>query len=310
MGRITAITLFLFTVLGAPASHATTFTWTTLDYPGATHTKLFGIDGANIVGAYWQGSGWHGTLYDGSSWTTLDNPGATQRELYGIDGANMVGTYQDGSDNWHNALYDGSSWTTLDNPIADTTLRGIDGANMVGTYTIVNENTDPFGYPSFISHGALYNGLGSWTTLDNPIATNTSLWGIDGANIVGGYHDGSYNWHGTLYDGSTWLTIDNPSAISTQIYDIDAADMVGMYLDGSGWHGTLYDGSTWHTLDYPGARSTTPYGVDGANVVGWYLDGNGKPHGFMVTATSPVPEPAALLLALFGLALLPRRRRR
>ncbi|HJN67006.1 MAG TPA: MYXO-CTERM sorting domain-containing protein, partial [Pirellulales bacterium] len=68
---------------------------------------------------------------------------------------------------------------------------------------------------------------------------------------------------------------------------------------------------SWTQLDHPSAtHGTTPHGVDGANVVGWYLDSNGKPHGFMVTATSPVPEPATLLLALVGLALLPRRRRR
>jgi MYXO-CTERM domain-containing protein len=54
---------------------------------------------------------------------------------------------------------------------------------------------------------------------------------------------------------------------------------------------------------------TVLYGIDGANMVGYYWDSSGI-HGFMVTATSPVPEPATLLLALLGLALLPRRRRR
>ena len=66
---------------------------------------------------------------------------------------------------------------------------------------------------------------------------------------------------------------------------------------------------TWHTLDHPSATATTLYGIDGANMVGWYQDSSGI-HGFMVTATSPVPEPAALLLALLGLALLPQSRRR
>ena len=54
--------------------------WTTLDAPGATGTVAFGIDGDNIVGYYWVGtggSGVHGFLYDGTSWNTLDAPGAT-----------------------------------------------------------------------------------------------------------------------------------------------------------------------------------------------------------------------------------------
>ena len=52
MRSITAVTLFLFTVLGATASHAG-YIWTTLDYPSATHgTTLNGIDGTNMVGYY------------------------------------------------------------------------------------------------------------------------------------------------------------------------------------------------------------------------------------------------------------------
>ena len=108
----------------------------------------------------------------------------------------------------------------------------------------------------------------------------------------------------------TWTTLDHPSATSTYLNGIDGANMVGYYTDSGGTHGTLYDGSTWTTLDYPGASSTALYAIDGANMVGNYWDGSGDRHGFMVTATSPVPEPAAILLALFGLALLPRRRRR
>ena len=90
MRSITAVTLFLFTVLGATASHAG-YIWTTLDYPGAEFTALTGIDGANIVGTYDDSSGSPGTLYDGSTWTTLDHPSATHTYLLGIDGANKIG---------------------------------------------------------------------------------------------------------------------------------------------------------------------------------------------------------------------------
>ena len=107
----------------------------------------------------------------------------------------------------------------------------------------------------------------------------------------------------------TWTSHDYPSATSTSLLGIDGPNMVGTYTDSSGVHGTLYNGSTWATLDYPSATATTLTGIDGANMVGWYQDSSGI-HGFMVTATSPVPEPATLLLALFGLALLPHRRRR
>ena len=68
MRSIAVITLFLFTVLGATASHAT-YTWTSHDYPSATSTSLLGIDGPNMVGTYTDSSGTDsGTLYDGSNW--------------------------------------------------------------------------------------------------------------------------------------------------------------------------------------------------------------------------------------------------
>ncbi len=122
-----------------------------------------------------------------------------------------------------------------------------------------------------------------------------------------GYYTDSGGTHGTLYDGSTWATLDFPGATDTYLRGIDGDNMVGSYTDSSGTpHGTLYDGSTWHTLDFPGAVSTQMFGIDGDNIVGFYWDGGSNIYGFMVTA---VPEPAAILLALLALALLPRRRR-
>ena len=145
MRSIAAVTLFLFTVLGATASHAT-YTWTPLDHPSATSTRLYGIDGANMVGFYADSSGGvHGTHYDGSTWTTLDHPSATHTYLYGIDGANMVGYYTDSS-GAHGTLWDGSSWATLNHPSATygTYLNGIDGTNMVGYYTDSSYNDHGF----------------------------------------------------------------------------------------------------------------------------------------------------------------------
>ena len=153
----------------------------------------------------------------------------------------------------------------------------------------------------------------TWTTLDNPSVTaGTSLNGIDGTNMVGYYTDSSFIWHGTRYDGSTWTTLDHPSATNTSLTGIDGANMVGNYTDSSGSHGFLYNvnSSTWTTFDHPSATRTYLTGIDGANMVGYYTDSSNNNHSFMVTATSPVPEPAAILLALLGLAMLPRRRRR
>ncbi|MBI5788900.1 MAG: PEP-CTERM sorting domain-containing protein [Candidatus Schekmanbacteria bacterium] len=36
--------------------------WSSLDYPGASGTRAFGIDGANIMGRDWDDSGEHGFI--------------------------------------------------------------------------------------------------------------------------------------------------------------------------------------------------------------------------------------------------------
>ena len=66
------------------------YTYTTLDVPGENFTQAFGIDGDNIVGRYWDGSGdWHGFSYDGSTYTTLDAPGTNHTYAYGIGGKQL-----------------------------------------------------------------------------------------------------------------------------------------------------------------------------------------------------------------------------
>jgi hypothetical protein len=93
-----------------------------------------GIDGSNVTGFY-NASGMHGFIYNGTGWTTLDTPG-TQGGTYatGIDGGNIVGYYSDGSVS-HGFLYDGTNWTTLKMPDGtDVFPMGIDGSIITGFY--------------------------------------------------------------------------------------------------------------------------------------------------------------------------------
>jgi hypothetical protein len=72
--------------------------YTSLTYPEATgETIAQGISGNNIVGQYWDNSGEHGFLYNGTSWTTLSYPGSVNTYAYGISGNNIVGNYNYGS---------------------------------------------------------------------------------------------------------------------------------------------------------------------------------------------------------------------
>jgi len=276
-------------------------TWTTLDYPSASSTTAYGIDGNNIVGDYYDGSGiHHGFLYDGSTWTTLDYPGASGTMAYGINGTNIVGDYSDGSGFHHGFLYDGSTWTTLDYPGTDeTSALGISGSNIVGNYKISN-----------VTHGFLYDGS-TWTTLDYPGATGSGAQGIRDNNIVGTYNASGF--HGFLYDGSTWTTLDYPgTTFRKACRGIDGSMIVGVYalLSPTGYvaHGFLYDGSTWTTLDYPSADQTMALGISGSSIVGrYYATGSSASHGFIATL-SITPTPVGynlpwLIITFVGLTL-------
>lgn len=88
----------LATMLGlavAVPAQAVKYSYKSLDYPGASVTQAVGIDGANIVGYYVDGSGRYGFRYDGSTWQNLNYPGASGTSAFGIDGANIVGYYWD-----------------------------------------------------------------------------------------------------------------------------------------------------------------------------------------------------------------------
>ena len=72
---------------------------------GGESTSVYGIDGTNIVGNYFDGSIYHGFLYDGTTWSVLDMPGARGTYPQGIDGTNIVGYYLDASGVSHGFIY-------------------------------------------------------------------------------------------------------------------------------------------------------------------------------------------------------------
>lgn len=127
-------------VPGAGSEHGfiynmTTKKWTTIDYPGAWNTWIFGFDGEQYVGGYDDESGIHGFIYNGTDWTTLDMPGAVWTQIWDIDGNNLVGQYKDASSAWHGFFYNGTTWISLDYPGVNRTFpSNISGNHIAGWY--------------------------------------------------------------------------------------------------------------------------------------------------------------------------------
>ena len=305
---ITTVAAFL--TLFISTSVQGSYTYTTLDVPGASSTHAYGIDGDNIVGRYSDGSGTHGFMYDGTDYTPLDYPDANETYAYGIDGDNIVGGYNSSGTVRHGFHYDGTTYTQLDVPGSIRTFASdIDGSHIVGLFWSGDD---------YLWYGFDYDGT-TYTPLEVPGASATYARGIDGGNIVGRYLDGS-GTRSFMYDGTDYTLLDVPGASSTSAYGIDGGNIVGYYSVVVGYnynemfgemhpvyeeHGFIYDGTTYTTLDVPGASATYARGIDGNNIVGYYIDGSGNSHGFLTT----IPEPSTALLLCLGLMALATGRR-
>src|ERR1700733_7252606 len=73
------------------------YIYTELVYPGIDNAVADGVDGANIVGYYWDDNNVsHGFLYTTTNWSTLDAPSAGKSSgqgtfPFGISGSRVVG---------------------------------------------------------------------------------------------------------------------------------------------------------------------------------------------------------------------------
>ena len=156
--------------------------YTTFNYPLSISTDALGIEGTNIVGTYLDSSGnRHGFLDANGTFSSLDYPGTTNgTEVVGISGNILAGQYLGGSFIYSNGVY-----KNINDPLSTngTFVTGISGNNIVGFF-------DRYG----VNYGFLYNGS-TYTTLDDPLAADTGLFGtypegISGSKIVGTYYSG------------------------------------------------------------------------------------------------------------------------
>jgi len=137
----------------------------------------------------------------------------------------------------------------------------------------------------------------NWTPLDYPGAKDTTAYGIEGDNIVGGFH--SSMGFGFVYNNGSWQRAAY-SGYETVFYGIHNRRVVGAY----GVPGQSADGFSWYTdshtfsLDY---ANRSPYGISAGAASGTVVTGTqwsqGVAHGWYATASTyyyyPVDKPGA-----------------
>ena len=214
-------------------------------------------DSGQIVGWWELGTGYSGFVFSGGTYTGLL---VTTTDPFGINNAGQIVV--------DNRLYSGGTYTTLP-PLAANTFAAATDINNVGQ--IVGHYFD-----GTHTHGFIYNN-GTYTTLDDPLGTDTFITGEnDNGQIVGYYTDLSGGEHGFLYVGGTFTTIDNPSGMQptlrgatggTELSGINnAGDIVGAYFDSAGHsHGFV---ATTDTISFappaytPDTASTIVYAAE------------------------------------------------
>ncbi|HEY6946349.1 MAG TPA: glycoside hydrolase domain-containing protein [Candidatus Acidoferrum sp.] len=172
-------------VTGGNGAKSYSFTYTTIDYPGANGTSLNGINNlGQIVGSYGDPATglYHGFLYTVGSFTNIDFPNASQTEAWGINNAGSIVGFYINQTGTHGFLYQGGNYTGLDYPGAIYTEGfGINDDNQISGY---------YADSLSVQHGFLYQG-GTFTPLDYPGSTGTNAYWINGdAQIAGTAQNG------------------------------------------------------------------------------------------------------------------------
>jgi probable HAF family extracellular repeat protein len=318
--------LCLFASVTSFALAAGPYTFTS--YVDPLSTGIFQPSGINnsgqIVGLYGDANGAHGFLYSGTAFTTIDYPSSLGTFAAGINNkGQIVGTYWDQAAVSHGYIYGNGTFTIIDAPMASGTPPACNvGGRMLPCYATGALGLNDLGqvvgvyYSGGMLHGFLYSN-GSFTTLDDPLATNggtgTIPAGINNGGRISGFYNGGGTNHGFLYNNGSFTTIDDPASTGccgfssyTVLQGINnEGQAVGYFIDGAGLHGFLYSGGQFTTLDDPSATAQTLYtccavvtfavGInDAGKVVGEYVANNIE-YGYIasppVTITEfPVPS--------------------
>jgi hypothetical protein len=169
-------------------------TWTTLSHPplasGPADTFARGVDGDTVVGYYIESQVARGFVYRNGTFTDLVVPGAVGTFPNDVDAGLIAGTIEDALGS-HAFVRDGAVVIPIDHPlgaILGTFGSGIDDGRVVGNY---------LGFPDGASHGFLFEN-GTFTPIDYPGATDTTVNGINGDRVVGSYLDAAGVTHGFI----------------------------------------------------------------------------------------------------------------
>jgi uncharacterized membrane protein len=273
-------------------------TFTTIDFPGATATVLFGInDEGMAVGRYMHGSQTHGFARSATGQlTAIDFPGASFTVAGALNNrGDIVGWYSLPATPAirHGFLLRDGEFTTFDPPGSTfTNTLGInDRGDIVGRFCTLTV-CQQAGNGDF--HGFLLRD-GEFTLLDVPGSTETNVWKINNREeILGGFGPAGGGVKLFLLRNGEFTTfaLSNGKPLSEDTGGLnERGDIVGKYCDASpcligpiGAHGFAITDGNLTTINVPGALGTGAFGINARReVVGGYYDAGGVLHAYVTS---------------------------
>ena len=271
-------------------AHAASYTFTTIDVPGATRTAVNANSPHAMAGEFDDAGGnTHGFVVDHGVFTQIDVPNAGATTVNGINAnGRLAGIYLD-ANGFHAFFWSNGVFTTLDPPGSIRSIGGFLNARdeVVGTYRTAGQ----------IRHGFIWR-KGVFTTLDEPNSDpplGTVAIGInDPGQIVGDYVDAPGDRHGFLLRKGVYTTLDVPGAPHLTVAEgiNNAGQIVGLYNDAAvvnqpppaNQHGFVLRNCIYTTIDVdiPGSTATAIFSINArGEIVGSYHDAQDVEHGYV-----------------------------
>lgn len=300
-------TVLLAALALSPAALAA-YALQTLNVPGASNTRAWGInDSGDIVGYFVEAGEQRGFLYRNGAFSTIAGPpGASQSGVTGIsnDGL-MVGVYVDvGSTEFKSFLYDGTLYTPfLLAGASATEARSIsaDGRYLAGNADGFDRGG--FAFDRLTGNHQLIGTVGGFTIAQGV----NDLGQVVGSTSVPGAGSAQQPFVFDMPGASLHLSLPGfEGLVDPRLRAINNGGAMGGFANG----GLAFVGhpGAFETLAFPGASFATIYGLNNSGVaVGNYTLPDGSYHSFVAT---PVPEPTSGLLLGAGLLFVAHQCRR
>jgi probable HAF family extracellular repeat protein len=281
--------LILLTMCLMVAPSLAQYTFSTVDFPGATNTNLYAVnDLGQYVGASFDAS-WNpqAIYFDGKSLGVLDPGGVVGTSpsyAFSLNNfGDIAGGYYDAAGHSHGYLYNAGSVTTIDYPGAVGTLAyGVnDRREVIGVYADTAGSQH-----AFLLRKGVYKNIdltGGVQTV--PLSIN------DWTQIVGEY----ITVTGTAGQGylqrknGKFTTYDAPGAPANSTYFISINNpdqILGTWVDANNLnHNFLLTGGRYRAFNLPKSLHATQASAQTINdfdeIVGWFADAQSVQHGFV-----------------------------